>query len=226
MKLSKQCIDVGVQTNNLDPMLSFWRDEVGLPYEELLKVGGGTHQHRLTLNGSVFKLNSIRDPLPASGDTGYRELLIARDGIDAPHTLIDPDGNAVTLVPAGHLGITHIGLRLRVANLEAFQHFYREILELEEIDPLTWRWATTVFLLEEDASVTPATDMRGKGYRYITVQVWKVDDEHERVIERGGSEGRAPMTLGTTARISFIKDPGDNWIEVSQRASLTGDLSP
>ena len=68
--------------------------------------------------------------------------------------------------------------------------------------------------------------MRGLGYRYITVQVWKVDEEHANFLARGGTEASAPRTLGTTARISFIKDPDENWIEVSQRASLTGDLSP
>jgi lactoylglutathione lyase len=30
--------------------------------------------------------------------------------------------------------------------------------------------------------------------------------------------------LGETARISFILDPDGNWIEISQRASLTGAL--
>lgn len=41
----------------------------------------------------------------------------------------------------------------------------------------------------------------------------------------GGDEGRPPATLGKVARISFVKDPDGNWIEISQRASLTGDLS-
>jgi hypothetical protein len=36
----------------------------------------------------------------------------------------------------------------------------------------------------------------------------------------------SPFTLGSTARISFVADPDGNWIEISQRASLTGDLSP
>jgi lactoylglutathione lyase len=34
----------------------------------------------------------------------------------------------------------------------------------------------------------------------------------------------APITLGETARISFIRDPDGNWIELSQRASLVGPL--
>ena len=39
MKLAKDCIDIGVQTNQREPMLAFWQEEAGLPFEELLKVG-------------------------------------------------------------------------------------------------------------------------------------------------------------------------------------------
>ena len=67
--------------------------------------------------------------------------------------------------------------------------------------------------------------MAGMGFRYITVQIWNVDEEHQAVLARGGEEGRAPVVLGSTAKISFILDPDGNWIEISQRASLTGDLS-
>ena len=41
---------------------------------------------------------------------------------------------------------------------------------------------------------------------------------------RGGREALAPTTLGTTARISMVRDPDGNWIEISQRASITGSL--
>jgi hypothetical protein len=34
------------------------------------------------------------------------------------------------------------------------------------------------------------------------------------------------VTLGTTARIAMVKDPAGNWIEISQRASITGSLEP
>ena len=36
----------------------------------------------------------------------------------------------------------------------------------------------------------------------------------------------APVTLGTTARISMVRDPDGNWIELSQRASIAGSLDP
>lgn len=225
MKLAKDYIDVGVQTNRLEPMLKFWQEEAGLEYEELLKVGGGTHQHRHAMNGSVFKLNSIRDPLPAGAMTGYRQLYIARPDLDVPVALTDPDGNRVTLVPQGYEGITHIGIGMEVSSLPVFTRFYRDVLQIEQVADRVFRWATTLFFLSENPGLVAATDMRGIGYRYITVQVWKVDEEHREFLVRGGAEGRPPVTLGTTARISFIKDPDNNWIEVSQRASLTGDLS-
>ena len=66
--------------------------------------------------------------------------------------------------------------------------------------------------------------MRAPGFRYLTVQVRDVDAEHAGIVQRGGIEGRQPLTLGTTARISFVRDPDGNWIEISQRASLTGPL--
>ena len=37
-------------------------------------------------------------------------------------------------------------------------------------------------------------------------------------------EGAASVTLGTVAQISFIRDPDGNFIEISQRASLTGPI--
>lgn len=225
MKLAKDFIDIGVQTNRRDEMLEFWQQQAGLPYEELLKVGGGTHQHRLSLNGSVFKLNHVRDPLPDGPRTGYARLLIAKSDISGPRELEDPDGNPVVLVPKGHRGITHIGMEMEVADLAASQNFYRNVIEAEPLDDTTFRWATTLFFLKETPGRERAEEMRGIGYRYITVQVWKVDEEHKRVIELGGDEGRPPTTLGKVARISFIRDPDGNWIEISQRASLTGDLS-
>lgn len=224
MKLAKNHIDVGVQTNQREAMLAFWGEAVGLPFEELLKVGGGTHQLRHKLNGAVFKLNHVRDELPANDPTGYAGLLIAREGVTVPEVLTDPDGNVVTLVPPGYRGVTTVGVTLRVSSLARHQHFFGHVLEAEQLTETSFCWGTTVFLLEESAQAQRCQSMRGLGYRYITVQVWDVDAEHAGVLARGGEEGRAPTTLGSTARISFVRDPDGNWIEISQRASLTGAL--
>jgi lactoylglutathione lyase len=225
MRLAKQHLDIGLFTTNERAMLEFWQQAVGLAFEETLPLGGGVRQHRHAMNGSVLKLNAARDPLNAAPPAGYRELLIARDGIAAPETLFDPDGNRVTLVPAGHDGIRGIAVRLAVRDRDAHARFYRDAMRMEQPGDAAFRCGDTLLLVEQDPSALRTEPVRAAGYRYLTVQVWDVDAEHPGIIARGGEEGRPPVTLGTTARVSFVRDPDGNWIEVSQRASLTGPLS-
>lgn len=224
MKLAKNHIDVGLFTTNGEAMMRFWQTEVGLPFEETLPVGGGVRQQRHGMNGSVFKLNDARDPLPEQPPAGYRELLIARKGLSEPRRLVDPDGNRVTLVPPGFDGVDRIGVRLAVRDEAAFRDFYGRILGLEAIARNRYRWGDSLVSFEEEPSAVRAGEMRAPGFRYLTVQVWDCDAEHAGFLAQGAEEGRPPTTLGSTARISFIRDPDGNWIEVSQRASLTGDL--
>ena len=44
------------------------------------------------------------------------------------------------------------------------------------------------------------------------------------VLAGGGAEGMAPVRLGDVAYISFVRDPDGNWLEISQRKSITGSL--
>lgn len=226
MHLAKNHVDVGLFTNNLVPMLAFWQEDAGLPFEELLPTGGGNRQHRHAMNGSVLKLNHSRDPLPEAPPSGYRELLVARDGASTPRALTDPEGNRVTLVPPGHNGVTGIAVRYGVRDTGAFKTFFVDQLELETVSPNTYRCGDSLLIVEHDPLAAPVGEMRAPGFRYITIQVRDVELEHARLLERGVTEGRPPVTLGSTARISFIRDPDGNWIEISQRASLTGTLEP
>lgn len=226
MELAKPFIDVGVYTNQLDAQLHFWQHTAGLPFDELLKLGGGVHQHRHNLAGSVLKLNHVRDPLGTHDSSGITKLLIADETVEQVTALCDHDGNQVDLVPPGTDDVTQIGIVLTVNSIEEFAHFYRHILQIEELSPTKFRWGSTIFLLKQrDTPQAPMQDMRGApGFRYLTVQVFAVDREHKRFVSRGGTSAMEPATLGSTARISFIKDPDGNWIEISQRASLTGSL--
>ena len=224
MKLAKQHIDVGLFTNNEQPMLDFWQREVGLPFEETLPLGGGVRQRRHAMNGSVLKLNAARDPINDAPPSGYRELTIAREGIAAPRSLVDPGGNRVVLVPPGFGGVAGIGVRMAVRDADAFRRFFGTAMQFDEIDANTFRCGDSLVTVEQDASAMRTDPMRAPGYRYLTVQVYDVDTEHRGIIDRGGDEGRPPVTLGSTARVSFVRDPDGNWIEVSQRASLTGPL--
>lgn len=227
MQLAKPRIDLGLFTSQLEEMLAFWQEEIGLPFDHMLPLGGGKRQHRHDLLGSVLKINHKREPLIEAPASGYRELLIAHDNLDQAHTLSDPDGNRVTLVPHGASGVERIGIRLGVSDLERHRHFYGQVLGLSG-DPTadSFLCGDSLLLLEHDAAAAPDSDFEAPGYRYITIQVVKVDRAHQTILARGGREGQAPVTLGQTARISFIRDPDGNWIELSQRASLTGSLEP
>src|SRR5262249_19177609 len=131
-------------------------------------------------------------------------------------------------VPKGIYGIERIGIRLGVRDVLAHRKFYCEALGLFEGPPAghaaTFLAGDTVLLIEADANAPHDAAMEGHGYRYVTFQVLAVDREHAPVLAHGGREARAPITLGTRARISMVRDPDGNWIELSQLASLVGSL--
>lgn len=225
MKLAKPCFDVGLATNIGQPMLDFWADEAGLAYDHLLKIGKGQHQHRFDLAGSVVKVNNHRAPLPDTPPSGYSEVWIAHDGADK--SLTDPDGNKLRLVPSNHHGVTQLAMRMGVRDLAAHRKFYADAFGFEEAayeGGTAFKVGNSLLLLEQAADAPSDATMQGKGWRYITFQVFKVDEDHAAVLAAGGREAMAPTTLGKTARISMVRDPDGNWIELSQRASLVGNV--
>jgi lactoylglutathione lyase len=223
MKLAKPHLDIGLYVRDVEPALRFWQDEAGAVFDHVLPLGPGLRQHRHDLYGSVLKINNARDPLPDNPPTGYKELIVARDGLDAPKTLHDPEGNQVTLVPPGTWGVEKVGVRLGVRDLAAHRRFYTEALGLPEEPP---QGADAAFRAGHDPTAPESAVIGGYGWRYITFQIFKVDEEHAFALAHGAGEGRAPVTLGETARISMIRDPDGNWIELSQRASIVGSLAP
>jgi catechol 2,3-dioxygenase-like lactoylglutathione lyase family enzyme len=230
MRLAKPRLDIGFATNNAPASLAFWQKEIGLPFDYTQPIRRGYKQHRHDLRGSVLKINQIYEPIPDSPPSGYRELLIAREGIEGSTTLSDPDGNRVSLVPQGQFGIERIGIRLGVRSVDEHRRFYKECLGLVEAAPVSggarFMAGDTVLIVEASADAPSDALFEGKGWRYITFQVFEVDREHAHVLAHGGREARAPETLGTTARVSMVRDPDGNWIELSQRASITGSLEP
>jgi lactoylglutathione lyase len=230
MDLAKPRMDFGLTTGDIAPMLAFWQGEVGLPFDHLLPIRRGHDQHRHDALGSVIKINHTAEPLPEGPPTGYRELYVAREGLAEPRSMTDPDGNAVTLVPPGWRGIGQIGVRLAVRSLAAHRKFYTEALGLAE-EPwdggAAFRGGESLLIVEERADA-PAPGVRpsAKGWGYVTFQIFKVDQETAFAVAHGAGQAVAPVTLGTTARISMITDPDGNRIELSQRASIVGSLEP
>jgi len=228
MKLAKNQIDVGLSTNNIDPMLRFWQDDVGLRFEHVLLVRRGQKQHRHDVAGSVIKINHYVDQLPAASPSGYRELIVASPDRGRPEHLTDPDGNCVCLVPLGHQGIKQIAVRLFVRDIESHRRFYAVALGLvEEARTVgtAFRAGESLILLEERPDIPLDAGFHGSGWRYITFQVFEVDEVHAQTLAAGAREGLAPTTLGNVARISMILDPDGNWIELSERASIVGTLT-
>ncbi len=224
MRIAKAALDVGLFTNQLDPMLGFWQREVGLPFHETLPVGDGVRQLRHGIGESVLKVNHSRHPLPPAPPAGYRHLTIAQAGVTSTRDLTDPDGNRVTLVPPGHDGIDQLQIHLRVRDPAAHHDFFGRVLELQPTGDGRYRCGVSLLSFEHDATTSDAAQMRGIGYRYLTIQVFDVVGEHQALLARGANEGSAPRRLGDVAAISFVRDPDGNWIEISQRKSITGSL--
>ncbi|MCR9214315.1 MAG: VOC family protein [Proteobacteria bacterium] len=231
MELAKQHMDIGLYTNNREDMLRFWQEDVGLQFDHLGKLGGGVQQLRHFLGegptGPILKINHARDPLPHAPASGYHEILLARNSCQAPESLTDPDGNRLCLVPPGYLGISGIGIKMNVRSLEKFDDFYGRILELPtvpEAGPHAYACGQSVVIGTESTKAPEDAVQKAQGYRYLTFQIFQADNDYKTIISRGGGAGQEPITLGTTVRFGFIRDPDGNWIELSQRATLTGSL--
>ncbi|MFT5443196.1 MAG: catechol 2,3-dioxygenase-like lactoylglutathione lyase family enzyme [Myxococcota bacterium] len=224
MKLAKPHLDIAVMTDQLQAMLDFWQGPAGLTFEELLPTGGGNHQHRHGVNGSVFKLNHSRDGLPKAAQSGYRGMWIARDDIDSRQELLDPDGNRVVLVPRGENDVEGVAVVVAVSDPAAHARFYTEALQLEALGEGRFRCGDSLLIVEHDANANADVGIYGQGFRYLTIQVFDCRAEHARILQIGAAEGAPPRKHGETALYSMVRDPDGNWVEISQRASLTGPL--
>jgi lactoylglutathione lyase len=173
-------------------------------------------------------VRQMLEPLPEEAPSGYRELVIAREGLQKPRRMVDPDGNRVQLVPAGHDSVTQLAVAMGVRSLSEHRRFYGDILGFAE---QSWsggpafRLGDSLLLLEEDGAATVDPVRQARGWRYITLQIADIDAVHAELRRKGVREGLAPITLGDVARISMILDPDGNWIELSRRTSIVGGLS-
>lgn len=222
IEVVKQQLDVGLLSARLE-VVDFWRDEAGLRFDHLLRVARGHDQHRFDERGSVIKVN-IRAATEGDQRSGLEELLIARDGIEAPRSLADPDGNRVTFLPTGQAGVTQVGVRIVVPELERTMAYYRDVLGFEEEAPERVRCGDSVLLFEQRADAPSGFAEAQRGWLYLTVQVRNCDVEVARIEAAGGQVVVTPRNLGRVARMAMIRDPDGNLLEVSQRASLTGPL--
>jgi lactoylglutathione lyase len=230
MQLAKNSLDVGLFTNAPEEVSAFWCEHAHVQFDHVLPVSRQVRQHRHTLDGAVLKINHAKDPLPPRGTGGYLRLLVACPDAAQPETMTDPDGNELVRWPAGRDGITHWALELATPSVDAFMAFYRDAvgLPVDEAMPCTVACGQSRIVGHVTPDVPDRADndvMMRPGLRYSTIQVFDVDAEYARIVGHDPAYGaQEPKTLGKTARIAFIRDPFGNWIELSQRASLTGPL--
>ena len=60
----KSAIDIGIVTNNIDAMMVFYRDTLGLELEGTMPMPGGGQMNRFKVGESIIKVIEI-DPKPA-----------------------------------------------------------------------------------------------------------------------------------------------------------------
>ena len=223
MRLAKPFFDIGMTVRSAASVCAFWQEEVGAVFDHVLEISDTHVQHRHDLSGSVLKINAPGE-ISEAPPSGYHELLVVRPGVGEPRSLIDPEGNRVTLVPHGYRGVTQIGLILRVRDVAAHGRFFRETLMLDALDDDSFRAGDGMFILEQSSSAPDDAGIDGPGMRYTTLQIFDVRAEHERFLAAGGRPGMPIQQLRDVARFAMVRDPDGNWIELSQRASLTGPL--
>ena len=225
VELAKPALDVGLNTNNLDNMLAFWQDQAYVPFSEMLPLGGGRRQHRHAIGESVLKINHGREAAPQSTPSGLHKLTIYSDAVDEGLELLDPDGNELELLPQQqNAQALNLCLHLQVNSLPQTQDFYGTVLGLPAINPTLFQVGASAIQLSPSPKPIAPVSRDAVGFRYMTLQVYDVVQTHQQILERGGTEGMAPIRLGDVAYISFVRDPDGNWIEISQRKSITGSL--
>jgi lactoylglutathione lyase len=104
-------------------------------------------------------------------DWQYRELIIAREGVTTPRTMVDLDGNRMRLVPPGHDGITQLALTMGVRSVSEHRRFYGDILGFTEqawSGGPAFRLGDSLLLLEEDHAATVAPVRQALGWRYTS----------------------------------------------------------
>lgn len=224
LEVAKPALDVGIQTDDLEAHQAFWGDELGLRFDHVLPVGGGVHQHRYDLHGGVLKLNHHRDPRPDGQITGFAALALvdpvrAADGIQGR---AGPDGLRVALTPSTGDG-TMVNVMVESSDVERTLDVLEATFGGQRAEG-TLRIGETKLSVKLRAGRPPTTGLDGHGIRYLTVQVRDVVAAHDHALASGMAEGIGPRRLGDVAAISFVRLPDGDFIELSQRASITGTL--
>jgi len=221
-QLARGLLDPGLFSDNAPKMWAFYEETVGLPRLESLRHGPTYQEVFFTLPPGKLKVQSFEEPM-APAVTGYKEVLVAREGLAAPRALRDPDGLPVTLVPRGHRGIPSMGVVVGVRDVEAERRFFIEGLNAR-VHEGGLRVGETQLFVEEDPAARPTTPTCRRGFVYLTLIVDDCVAAHEALLAAGASHSARVLRLLDRCLFSWVKTPGGNWIEIIQYAELSGPL--
>jgi glyoxylase I family protein len=89
LNISQDGIEIGIVTRDVGPMLTFYRDILGLEFERELRMANGVHMTRLKCGPNIIKIlvnpkEPAADAPPggAAGATGYRYWTIPITNIE------------------------------------------------------------------------------------------------------------------------------------------------
>lgn len=102
--IQKPAIDLGIITNNLEAMLSFYRDTLGLELEATIPMPGGGEMNRFKVGESIVKIIET-DPKPEveaapggiRGATGYRYWTLHVNDLAAAVAAVSEAGHKVVV---------------------------------------------------------------------------------------------------------------------------------
>lgn len=102
--IQKPAIDIGIITNNLDAMLEFYRDTLGLELEAVIDMPGGGVMNRFKVGESIVKIIET-DPKPEisappggiRGATGYRYWTLHVNDLAAALSAVTTAGHKVVV---------------------------------------------------------------------------------------------------------------------------------
>lgn len=222
IELARGLLDPGLFSDHAPAMWAFYEQGVGLPRLESLRHSPTYQEVFFSLPPGKLKIQSFDTPMgPAV--TGYRELLVARDGLAAARTLRDPDGLAVTVVPPGERGVTSAGIVVGVRDPDAQERFLMDGMGARR-HAGGLRVGETQLFVEEDPKARPTTPTARRGFVYLTLIVHDCAAAHEALLAAGAEHSARVLRLMDRCLFSWVRDPAGNWIEIIQYAELSGPL--
>ena len=104
MNIQKNAIDIGIIAKDIDAMLAFYRDTLGLEFEAAIPMPGGGTMNRFKVGDSIIKVIELdpKAPLEAPpggirGASGYRYWTIHVDNLEECVTAIESAGHKVVM---------------------------------------------------------------------------------------------------------------------------------